>query len=138
MNDKLGTTIINSNVTISQIAKSTGYSESDILLTIEGVKPINEYLAKHLAILLGHDEHYWLEIQRKYDNSRKSSLYRSLLHIVEILIDIGIPSLFVSLSWQYVNIHNKLCVDRAIHIIPAIMILCVVIYIIKQVKYAVK
>ena len=48
MNDKLGTTIINSNVTISQIAKSTGYSESDILLTIEGVKPINEYLAKHL------------------------------------------------------------------------------------------
>ena len=71
MNDKLGTTIINSNVTISQIAKSTGYSESDILLTIEGVKPINEYLAKHLAILLGHDEHYWLEIQREYDNSWK-------------------------------------------------------------------
>ena len=48
------------------------------------------------------------------------------------------PNSFVSYAGKYVNIHNKLCVDRAIHIIPAIMILCVVIYIIKQVKYAVK
>jgi HTH-type transcriptional regulator/antitoxin HigA len=125
-------------ITISQLTEC-GYSDIEVMLIINGDKPITDYFAKHLSIVIGGTPEFWLRRQERYDSDFKqleqSQLTTNVIHIAEVIIDIGIPSLFVYTLLRYIFVHDKVCTVNAINIMPIVLILCGVIYLVKQISY---
>lgn len=138
---KPGDTILDAmeekSITISQLTEC-GYSELQVMQIINGDAAINEYFAKHLSAVIGSTPEFWLRRQEQYDKSRQSQLLTNFIHIVEVVIDIGIPSLFVSTLLRYVFVHDNFCTIHAVKVAPVVLILCGVIYAIKQLRYTIK
>lgn len=126
------------NIIISQLTEC-GYSDIEVMLIINGDKPITDYFAKHLESVTNVPSHFWLRSQEKYDNDVKrlqqSQLTTSVIHIAEVVIDIGIPSLFISTLLRYVFVHDNFCTVNAIKVMPIVLMLCGAIYLVKQIRY---